>query len=220
MKQNILLKNTWTWAGFSLLLFLATIPLQAMSADTDGTTATTLIQQTVKKVVAVLDDKKQDQVTRRKRILQIIEPVFDFSLMAKLTLGRRYWPQLSAAQRTRFTDLFVDQLRRSYVDKIEMAEGREFTYQPPEIKRNKVSISSRAIGKASEIKLLYRLYQRKKQWRVYDVEIQGVSIVRSYAAQYADFLRTHSLTDLLQNMQKKYDANHKADDQQAAQKKK
>jgi phospholipid transport system substrate-binding protein len=199
MKRSILL----------VLLFLSLVqPVQAEEEDNKKAVAT-LIQTTVEKVLKVLGDKKTSRSTKRERTIKTIEPVIDFQLMAKLTLGRRHWPKFSTKQRETFTDLLVETLKVSYFEKLVLFTDEVVEYEDPVARGNKFEVVTYIVSKGERTVVVYKLYQRAGAWRVYDFEIEGVSIVRSYGSQHNDFLREKSVEKLLEVMKKKVDEARK-----------
>lgn len=160
-------------------------------------------RDTVEAVMECLRNKDLPDESKRKRIIEIINPVFDFALMGKLALGRRQWPKLNKDERKEYTDLFVKQLQNSYSDKIALFSNEKVEYEEPIHVKTKVHVPTIVISKGERSKMLYKLYKSKDGWKVYDVEIQGVSIVSSYRAQYAEVLRTGTVEELLKKMKDK-----------------
>ena len=71
-------------------------------------------------VVSVLQKKDLDEKAKAKEISKIVTPIFDFPLMAKLALGRKHWPKLTPPQREKFTRLFTERLKTSYLEKTKL----------------------------------------------------------------------------------------------------
>ena len=128
--------------------------------------------------------------------------MFDFELMAKLSLGRKYWPDLSKEKRERFTELFVNRLRQSYLNKLTAYTDETVVYEPPLKVDAKIHIPTYLVSKGNKIGMLYKFYQSSGQWKIYDIEIQGVSIIRSYQSQFKEILQNSTFDDLLLKMEK------------------
>jgi phospholipid transport system substrate-binding protein len=142
-----------------------------------------------------------EQQEKSKQVVEIVSPMFDFQLMAKLSLGRQYWPDLSEEKREKFTELFINRLRGSYLNRITAYTDETVTYESPVKVDGKVHIPTNLISKGNKIGMLYKFYQANDQWKIYDLEIQGVSIIRSYQSQFKEILRTSTFDDLLLKMQ-------------------
>ncbi len=184
------------YAVFSLLL-----QSQAVAAD-DKSAAEEFLKSNIDAVFTVLQNKDLSQPDRKSEVVEIVMPMFDFKLMAKLSLGRKHWPGLSWEQRARFTELFVERLRRSYLNKLTSYTDEKIIYESPVAVKKKVHVPTLVISKDKKISMLYKLYQTNDTWKIYDLEIQSVSIIRSYRAQFNEILQKGTFDDLLQKMQK------------------
>lgn len=160
-------------------------------------TAEELLKENLTAVFAVLADERLSPEVMKTEIERIVNPMFDFALMAKLTLGRKYWPDLSADQRARFTTLFVERLRASYLDRLTLYTDETVQYEPAVAVKEKVQIPTYLVSKEDRISILYKFFNSSAGWRIYDLEVQGVSIIRSYRSQFYEFLKTGSFDDLL-----------------------
>lgn len=188
--------NTLLYAAFSLL-----IVSQTVIAD-DKTAVKDLLKSKLDSVFEVLQTKNLEQEDKNKEIVAIVTPLFDFALMAKLSLGKKYWPGLTAEQKDRFTELFVERLRQSYLNKLTTYTDEQIIYEPPVEVDKKIHIPTNLISKGKTISMLYKLYPNNNSWKIYDVEIEGVSIIRSYRSQFNEILQKGTFSDLLKKMEK------------------
>lgn len=168
-----------------------------------------LIRETVDRVMTAVRNNELNADEKMEKVMGVVTPIFDLPLMAKLTLGRKNWPKFSMKQREIFTDLFVKQLQESYMGNVEMVADEEVKFEAPFYKSKKVHMMTRFITKEDLIEILYKLYFEKKakKWRVYDVEIQGISIVKSYGMQYDQVLQNETVETLLQKMEERTEQN-------------
>ena len=155
-------------------------------------------------VVSVLQKKDIDEKMKAKEISKIVTPIFDFPLMAKLALGPKHWPKLTPPQREKFTRLFVERLKTSYREKVTLYTDEKAIFKPAVQKKKKsiIYIPMELISKAKKITVLYKLRKVDKYWKIYDVEIQGVSILWTYRSQFDDILRRGTVKDLLSKLEK------------------
>ena len=184
------------YAGFSLLLLS-----QAVTAD-DKSAAEEFLKSNLDAVFAVLQNKDLSPQARNSEVVEIVTPMFDFKLMGKLSLGKKYWPDLSPEQRERFTELFVERLRQSYLNKLTAYTDEKIIYESPVAVKKKVHMPTLLISKGKKISMLYKLYSSNNSWKIYDVEIEGVSIIRSYRSQFNEILQKDTFDDLLQKMER------------------
>jgi len=159
-----------------------------------------LLHIKIHQILEVLENKTLSLETKESKLQAIVDPIFNYPLMAKLTLGRKYWPALSKTQQDQFTDLFIKRLKASYFDKISLYSGNvhadvECLGVEPAGKKAVVPVTVTAKGTTIDIR--YSFYRFPAGWKVYDVEIQGVSIVSSYRAQFEQVLSHGTIDDLM-----------------------
>ena len=160
-----------------------------------------LLKTSVNKVFTVLSDKELTIDQKQSRVIEIINPVFSFSLMAKLSLGKAYWSQFSAKQKAEFIDLFTGVFQNFYIGKLDFFSDETVVFQPATIVgKKKVRIPTGLISKGTEYSMLYKMFKTRNSWKIYDLEIEGVSLLRSYRSQYHHFLKKGGIEGLLSKM--------------------
>jgi phospholipid transport system substrate-binding protein len=174
-----------------VLLFTGTV----LGSESDD--VKTLLKSNVDAVVELLQNDNMDKTERNQRILDIITPVFDFKTMAKLTLGKKYWPTLNETQQAEFSDLFIRRLQESYLDKLDIYTDEKVLYGEPLTMGTKIHMPTTLVSKDSNIEMLYKFYHSAESWKIYDVEIGGVSVIQTYRSQFDGVLREGSVADLL-----------------------
>jgi phospholipid transport system substrate-binding protein len=153
-------------------------------------------------VISVLRNKDIDQKEKAKRIDKIVTPIFDFPLMAKLALGRTHWPKLTPPQQEKFTKLFVERLKTSYREKVSLYTDEKVQLKPAVTKDKTICyIPMELLSKNKKVNIVHKLRNVDKQWKVYDVEIQGVSILLTYRSQFDDILQKGTVDDLLARLE-------------------
>jgi phospholipid transport system substrate-binding protein len=153
-------------------------------------------------IVSILQNKDIDQKAKEKKISKVISPIFDFPLMAKLALGRKHWPKFTPPQREKFTRLFSERLKRSYQKKIAFYKDEKILFKPKVQKKKTIYIPSELRYKDKKVDIIYKLRKVEKRWKIYDVEIQGVSILLTYRSQFDEILRHNTVEDLLSRLEK------------------
>jgi phospholipid transport system substrate-binding protein len=164
-----------------------------------------LIQSKLEAVTLVLQKKNVDQQIKNSEIVDIVSPMFDFSLMARLTLGKKYWPALTQEKKERFTALFVDLLKAFSVEKLALYTDEKIVYKTPLQIKKKIHIPTELISQDNNIGILYKLYRSKNGWKIYDIEIQGVSVIATYRSQFDQVLRSGNIDDLLLKLEQTKD---------------
>lgn len=168
----------------------------------DKNAAKELLVSKIDAALAVLQKKDLVQHEKNKEVIKIVEPMFDYNLMAKLTLGRKYWPGLSEKNKEKFTDLFVDRLKATYVDKLSLYTNEKVDYETPVQSGIKIQIPTKVVSKDKNFSMLYKLYRSRNGWKIYDIEIEGVSLISTYRSQFYDILSKGTINDLLLKLQK------------------
>jgi len=147
-------------------------------------------------VIRALQNKDINQKTKEKIIDMNVSGIFDFTLMSKLALGRTHWPKLTQPQCEKFTRLFAKRLKDSYREKITMYTDEKACFGRPLQKKQRVSIPVQLISNDKKIDMTYKLRKTEKSWKIYDVEIQGVSIILTYRSQFNDILAKGTVEDV------------------------
>ena len=177
------------------------------------------IRETVEAVLAVLEDETlrvpEGRELRRQKLRQAVYQRFGFEEMARRALGR-HWRDLSADQRQEFVGLFSDLLERSYVGKIEGAgAGSKVEYTRETIDEDGfASVLSVITNRLdSQIEVEYRLLQRNGDtpWEVYDVVIEGVSLINNYRTQFNNIIHRTSYDGLVNQLRLKQEQEEATD---------
>jgi phospholipid transport system substrate-binding protein len=163
----------------------------------------------VERVLKTLEDptlKGQGKVAeRRVAVRKIANEIFDFGEIAKRSMAR-HWQPLSEAQRNEFVGLFADLLERSYISKIETYGGEKIQYTAERVDGDYATVSTRIITKnGTEVPVDYRMIKRADRWLVYDVSIEGVSLVSNYRTQFNKIIQTSSYNELVSKLRNKQD---------------
>jgi len=177
-------------------VFFSLMMSQAVMAD-DKDTAETFIRCRLCAVMSVLQNKDISREEKSSRITEIVRPMFDFSRMAKLTLGKRYWPGLSKEIQARFTEDFAKLLEESYRNKLLSYTDEKIVYEAPLQVKKKVHIPTYLVSENNKTSIIYKLYKPQNCWKIYDIEIQGVSIIQTYRSQFTQILKSGTIDDLL-----------------------
>lgn len=194
IKESIM--KSLLYAVLSLLVLSQTV-----MAD-DISSAEKVLKSKLDAVFVMLQKNDLEQEAKNNEIIEIVTPIFDFSLMARLSLGKKYWSGLTKEYKKRFTDLFVKRLKESYLEKLNLYTNEFIVYRAPVQVKKKIHIPTELIAKDNKIDMLYKLYKSKSGWKIYDIEIQGVSIISTYRSQFAEVMSTGTIDDLLLKLEK------------------
>ena len=153
-------------------------------------------------VINILKDKSLSKNEKKEGILETIDGLFDFSLMARLSLGKKHWKSLSKEKRKEFSELFVERLKLSYLEKLDLYTDEEVVVdEARKTKKNRVEVLTYLVTKDDKKEMIYKLYKTKKKgWMVYDVDVLGVSIVQTYRSQFSGVLKKETMEQLMERM--------------------
>ncbi len=194
---------------------LACLLVLPVAGETWAGLATDQLKGAIDRVVKTLDDpayKGEDKApARRRAVRKVANDIFDFSEIARRSLAR-HWQPLTDKQREEFVMLFADLLERSYISKIELYGGEKILYTGERVEGDQASVATRIITKnGTDVPIDYRMLKRGDRWLVYDVNIEGVSLVSNYRTQFNKIIQTASYNDLVQKMRTKQDELVSAD---------
>ncbi|MFW5901425.1 MAG: MlaC/ttg2D family ABC transporter substrate-binding protein [Thermodesulfobacteriota bacterium] len=153
-------------------------------------------------VLELLEDQNLPEAKMKKRIMGVVEPVIDFEIMAKLTLGRSNWGRLSESEREKFIKLFVEQLKTSYLDKTTLYSGQKVILGKSRQQGGKIQVPMELETSDDTVTVLYKFYPKGEEWKVYDVVINDVSLIRSYRSQFNEILKNGTVEEFLKALEK------------------
>lgn len=187
-----------------IMLFAATFSLIATSVYA---TPTDDVKKTVDEVVRIVADKdmKKNDQKRRATLKKSISIIFDYKEMAKRSLGK-HWKDRSDQEKKQFTDLFATLLENSYASKIESYNNEKISYLKETVDGEHAEVRSKVItARHDEFSLDYRLLNEGGKWMVYDVVIEGVSLVSNYRTQFNKIITSNGYGELIKKLQNKSD---------------
>lgn len=165
------------------------------------------VKQTVDRVVGIVSDdslkKPANAEKRRAALKSAIGGIFDYGEMAKRSLGVN-WKGRNRAEQKEFVDLFATLLENSYAGKIESYENERIVYGREIVDGDYAEVKSRVItAKRDEYSLDYRLMKQGNRWMVYDVVIEGVSLVSNYRSQFNKIIVSQGYGELVKKLRAK-----------------
>jgi len=156
-----------------------------------------MVQDKIGSVIGYLKDPALSKPIRNKKIIEAINPIFDFKIMAKVSLGKRHWRSMSPAQRKEFVTLFVQRLKESYLEKLDLYTDEDVAVEDAVQVKSRIHVTTYLVTKIDKKEMIYKFYKSKGQWKIYDVQILGVSIVQTYRSQFRGLLRSGGIEPLL-----------------------
>jgi phospholipid transport system substrate-binding protein len=161
----------------------------------------------IDRVLKTLEDPDLKQEGRAKErrlaVRRIANDIFDFGETARRSLGR-HWQPRTPAERDEFVQLFSDLLERSYISRVELYGGEKIQYLGDSTEGDQAKVQTKLLTKGgSEIPIEYRMHRKGERWLVYDVIIEGVSLIANYRTQFNKIIQTSSYQELVRKMKTK-----------------
>jgi len=184
------------------LIILLIIPLSVYAgAPLDS------VKGNVNKVLDVLRDPalkgESGKKTKRQKIRSISDKMFDYSELSRRTLGQD-WKKLNPAQQNEFADLYKSLLEDAYADKIINYRDEKVAFSKEnQLSEKTFEVQTTVLTKKADIPIYYRVIQKDGEWKVYDVVIEGVSLINNYRNQFREILMNKSPEVLIDTLRKK-----------------
>ena len=182
----------------TLSLFVLTIPV-IHAGDVED------INSMVKKKVAVIFDLlgKQDieKNERNEKIVGELNEIMDFKLAAYLSLGK-HWKKISKTQKKEFVETFQQYINNYIVEKIDLYTNQKIDIGDSKIvKKGRAELEIGILSGGETLQVNFKLRKnKKKEWRVYDVDIEGVSLITTFRSQFSGVLKNSSFEELLEKL--------------------
>ncbi len=167
------------------------------------------LKSSIDRAVQILEDPamKANAKTKERRaaIRKVANDIFDFAETAKRSLAR-HWQNRTDREREEFIKLFGDLLERSYISKIDLYGGEKINYLGDSVDGDVATVRTKIITKqGTEVPVDYRMLRRGDRWLVYDVSIEGESLISNYRTQFNKIIQTSSYQELVKKMKAKQD---------------
>ena len=182
----------------TLSLFVLTVPV-IYAGDVED------INSMVKKKVAVIFDLlgKQDieKNERNEKIVGELNEIMDFQLAAYLSLGK-HWKKIRKTQKKEFVKIFQQYINNYIVEKIDLYTNQKIDIGDSKIvKKGRAELEIGILSGGETLQVNFKLRKnKKKEWRVYDVDIEGVSLITTFRSQFSGVLKNSSFEELLEKL--------------------
>jgi len=190
------------------ILIIAVLLLFPLSAQAEE--AINAVQVHINKVLDVLRDKsiKEDSAAsvRKEKIRNISNDMFDYTELSRRTMAQN-WKKLSDAEQNEFVKLYKQILENAYINKLLNYKDEEVVFsKEKKLAENNTEVYTKIITKSVEIPIDYKLVLKNNGWKVYDISIEGVSLVSNYRNQFKEILINKSSAEFLEILRKKVSA--------------
>jgi phospholipid transport system substrate-binding protein len=178
-------------AAITTVLTVATAAIAAEPTDA--------LKVRIDRVLVLLDE----QGDKRAEIRKVAEETFDFEEMSRRALGR-HWNARTPEERREFVTLFTDLLERSYVGRIESGRGGKVLYTGETVSGDEATVRTRIVtAQRTEVPADYRMHRKDGRWQVYDVNVEGISLINNYRSQFNSVIQSSSYAALVQRLRSK-----------------
>jgi phospholipid transport system substrate-binding protein len=165
------------------------------------------IKETTDKILAIVTDPSlkvpEKAGERQERIRDAVDERFDWEEMSRRTLAR-HWADRTDEEKKSFIDLFGRLLERTYMDKVEGYSGEQVLYVDERVDGEYAAVAVKIVTQQNrEISVIYRMKRKGGIWYVYDISIEGVSLINNYRTQFNNILSRSSFGELMERLQNK-----------------
>ena len=192
---------------FRLQVVLGCALTLAVACEVSAGVPTDQIRDTTDKIIAIVSDPElkgtQNAPERNRKIRQAADERFDWEAISRRALAR-HWKKRTAKEKEKFIVLFGQLLERTYLDKVSDYSGQKVTYVGERVEGKYAVVSMKIFTtKNEEVSVDYRVRRRGEGWYVYDVSIEGVSLVNNYRVQFNNIIMKSSFEGLLERLEAK-----------------
>lgn len=169
-----------------------------------------MLEQTANNIIATLKENKSSLKSNPNIIYQAVEtnllPIVDVAGMSRSVLGRQAWSKATEKQKNQFSKAFTRLVIRTYSSPLAQYTNESIQFLPLRGSVNSRFLRVNSIIVRSEgqnIPLSYSLVSKNGQWRIYDLSVEGVSLLQSFRSQFAEALKNSSIDEVVGLMEKK-----------------
>lgn len=191
-----------------VLLLSIFLSSSLMASDAEIREVSTQFNKRADQIMEVVKNKSLSKKERNAQIVNIVDPIFDFMLMGKLSLGKNIWRSLSQEKKEAFTKLYVERMKNSYSKKVDSyTDEKIIIASVSQEKPNRITLITNLVGSDGNTEVIYKYYKPKQPikgkdtWLVYDAVIVGVSIIKTDRSQFQEVLKSNTIDELMEKMQ-------------------
>lgn len=193
---------------FKTILLVACMSLSQMMAAQSSPVP--MLERSANDIIATLKDNKSSLKSNPSIIYKAVEtyllPNVDVAGMSRSVLGRQAWNKATASERTQFSQAFTRLVIRTYSSPLAQYSDETIQFLPLRGSLNSRFIRVNSVivrSKGQNIPLSYSLVTKNGQWKIYDISVEGVSLLQSFRSQFAQALQHSSISEVIKEMQKK-----------------
>ncbi len=196
------MKSAFFFRSIAVFVLIAGLAVPAIAGE-----PTDKIKQTTDKILSVVTDPALKDPSRaeerRSLIRKAIDERFDWEEMARRSLAR-HWAARTDEEKKEFVRLYADLLERTYMSRVESYSGEKVRYEGETMDKDYAMVKVRIITQKNvDVPVEYRLRKAGNDWFVYDVSIEGVSLVNNYRTQFNSIITQSSYQNLVKKLKEK-----------------
>lgn len=173
---------------------------------TDQKTPISVVENAVNKVLGVLQDETISVEDKNRFLTELAHDFFDFEALSRRTLGIG-WKKLTPAEQQEFVTLYADLLEHTYTTKIQDYSNEKVVILGQRVlNARKAEVNTEVVEGSKSIPITYRMFIMNDVWRVYDVYVEGVSLVKNYRSQFNSILAKNSPREMIEQLRAKVES--------------
>ena len=208
---SIILYNTYSiHISMKIIKYIITISLFFSIAAYAGDTPDFFLKQSVREVALFISENKEtlenDESFLQAKVDELIVPKLDIQLMSKIVLGKKIWLSINSYQKNKFVLAFRGLMVKTYMKSFTAFDGEKIKFIPyikgkrPDIAK----VKSIYVLSEGQIAVNYRLKLNKSnEWKVFDISIDGISLLRNYRSDFQNHVDVHGITSLIDSLEEK-----------------
>ena len=185
-----------------LTILTIVLAMNVSSFASDLNTINNTMQEKVNLIMTVLKNERLLKHEKDTEIGKISEGLFDYSLMSRLSVGKKIWKKATKENKKDFVYFFEMRMKKSYIEKSHLLSDEKVTvHDAVQVKPTRIHQALMIKSKDKDTEILYKYYKSKSGlWLIYDVEIAGISILKTYRAQFAEILESGDIEELIKQL--------------------
>ena len=185
-----------------LSLFSLVLVMSVPALGSELSVLTNIMHEKVNSIMVILKDDKLLKYEKDTEIGEISKGLFDYSLMSRLSVGKKIWSKATPQQKKDFIHYFQMRMKKSYIEKAHLLSDEKVTVNDAiQVKPTRIHLTVMVEGKEKSTDIVYKYYHAKNgKWLIYDVALAGISILKTYRAQFKEVLESGDIDKLINQL--------------------
>ena len=185
-----------------LSLFSLVLVMSVPALGSELSVLTNIMHEKVNSIMVILKDDKLLKYEKDTEIGEISKGLFDYSLMSRLSVGKKIWSKATPQQKKDFIHYFQMRMKKPYIEKAHLLSDEKVTVNDAvQVKPTRIHLSVMVEGKEKSTDIIYKYYHAKNgKWLIYDVSLAGISILKTYRAQFKEVLESGDIDKLINQL--------------------